>query len=527
MPELADHPGHPDPPEPGEPVADEVEDAVEYEYELVDEDDDALTEPVVVDGDRVTTDGGSLDRALVRAFLKPGLRRKRGGTGTEQIVVRRRRVLTPPRKKTLPPFVRLRPFVPKEPAGRAFWHATAALIAAALTAVAVLGLAPAAGDLGRLQTVAAPVSPFVPATSAAGLVIGLFLAARVVGGSFLGALATVTLAGATPLLNCAVAGEAQLPGLALATLGVGLTLGWWRSASLVVGGLAGLTLGVAVAVDERAVAGAVPLGLAAMLAWQWRRPVASLWRVMLPPGVAVVGYVATLALAGLSLEFTWRPTAVEGWDRPDLAGTLLLAAGLLGGLTMLARRPRLGVGLLAWSAASLVAWQGAWLALLPPVLVGATYALWRVLSAPGKENGGGGGREASDGGALWRQATVPLIAGGLVVAWLWLGLRPAPLAAEAERRLAAGALVAFVHEYVPADASLQLDPPGEVALPRALLDRANEGEGPRFVLTTELGRRMLASELRQVTPSPLVRVVGRLEDSTAGVDWVLVRVEAR
>ena len=348
------------------------------------------------------------DRAVVAALMKPTARGPRVATGPDKPVKRRhRRVLAKPTKKATPARV-LRPFVARESVTGIAGHVLLLTAAVGLLVASAMHVAPQ--PIVSITGVTLPdaAAAWAGVASLAVLLVGLFLAVRIVAGSFFANLAA--LAGGAASVAGVWAGESALLPIGLASLSLGLVLSGWRTRSTLLLILAGAAAGVAVAIDGRALATMVPVVVASALLLQPRRGRAGVLPAIVAPAAAIVAWMtfvfATGAAFALSVPTLAWPAAVE----MGAATTLLFGLGGLGLLAMLARRPEAGLAVGGWSVAMYVGFGGLTLAVLPGVLVGAAYALWRVLAAPIE------GR-----GRIWRSVAAS-IAMGAVVAWFILTL---------------------------------------------------------------------------------------------------------
>lgn len=312
-------------------------------------------------------------------------------------------------------------------------------------------------------------SHLVVPVAAALVVLATFYLCRFAAGSFLGMLAMLAMA-AGGLLLWESSQPSAIVSLALATWGMVLLVGWWRCGYLVLGLLAGLLLGCAATVRYAEALLVMPLALVCLFAWQWRRPLASGWRVLIP----LIGWAAPVAAL---LVFNQR--TLGAWSGHHLAGDLaafdpdnisanwprlaeqvaagglhfVIPLGLVGLLALVARRPPIGLTLLAWvllpilaclsfgpeTAADSMASRGVnylpWiLGALPPVLFGGAYLLRRVLYAPSDSapqlveaqdpyTGQPVAMLVDPPTPLWRSLASPLAAGLVAAAAVGIGAR--------------------------------------------------------------------------------------------------------
>ena len=409
-----------------------------------------------------------------------------------------RGVLRPPPPAGPKPGVmrRLRPIVPREP-GAVHWTCLAAalLVGVAVTHV-LLRSAPdrpmseaalAAVALAGEQGVDVSLGDGLPGTiafardlgdawlraiapmAAALLAVASFLLARFLGGSLF-ALAAAATTGA-----CAVALRPTLdgvvPGLAFATLATWATLAWWRGGNpLWVLAVAAATA-VAAWFEPRLLAVALVPALAAVLAIEWRRPLASL---------ACCGWLVLMVAMPLVAMAWLDPSRLPTWPSPawpaglSLEGpfVLLVPMGLVGALGLIARRPLVGMVVGIWATALLAAggWTGATapLAFAAAASAAACFAVWRTFSNP---------REDASNRALlvWRHAAGATL--GMLVfapAFALAAATPVPEAYAADRD--AAQLVTTVEPLLPPRATVWVD--GADGLARGLSVWTGADAGP-------------------------------------------------
>jgi hypothetical protein len=341
--------------------------------------------------------------------------------------------------------------------------------------------------------------------SAALAVLGMFFLARFAGGSFLAALVMVAMAAGHLLLG-RQASAGDLAGLALGTWGFSLLIGWWRRGSILLGLLGGLLVGCAFTVSYIHGLLAIPLIVACVFAWQWRRPLVSGLRILVPilawslPVAGLLYHNHRVLGAWTGHHLTGEVALIDpdnilhNWQ--PLLGQLsagglyfLLPLGLVGLLTLCARRLPLGLMLLSWFALPIVAYAAyGWvetgttaslpllLILTPVVLFGAAYLLRRVLYAPSDApaqlieaedpyTGEPVYMLADPPTPFWRCLAAPVAAGLVVAVALGVGAAGAGAAgmtgAEARQGEAANlaALGAFVRSNVPPESVLFVDVP--------------------------------------------------------------------
>ena len=254
----------------------------------------------------------------------------------------------------------------------------------------------------------------VSPVAAALAVLGMFFLGRFAGGSFLGALAMLGLAGSQLLLQLADNPNSHAAALAFVIWGFVALLAWWRSGFFLWGICGGLLLGYAFTIRYTEGLLGLPLGLACVFAWQWRRPFASGLRVALPliawavPVAALLaynkhtmgtltGYDSTGEAGGFSLDnaaANWQTMAKQ---LNDAGLYLLLPLGVAGLLALCARRLKLGLVVLSWFVGTVaiytayywapdnwgsIAYLRFFLTAFPAALFGAAYLLRRLLYAP-------------------------------------------------------------------------------------------------------------------------------------------------
>ena len=342
--------------------------------------------------------------------------------------------------------------------------------------------------------------------AAAFAVLGTFFLARFAGGSFLGLLAAIAMAASQVLLQLASDPAGPAVSLALITWGFVFLVGWWRCGYVLLGLLAGLLLGCAFTVRYADGLLGVPLILACVLAWHWRRPFASGWRVLLPiltwtlpvagllaynrrPFGAWTGYHLTGEISALDAD-----NIVHNWEAllpwfTDTGLFFLLPLGVMGLLALCARRLPLGLVMLSWFALPVLgycayAWAGqgdshltVLLSVSPVVLFGATYLLRRVLYAPSDAapqlveaqdpyTGEAVYMLADPPTPLWRTLAAPVAAGLIVAAAIGVSAHLAVAAdpegglpAEHQRRANLAAMGHFVAGNVKPGAVLFVDVP--------------------------------------------------------------------
>lgn len=273
------------------------------------------------------------------------------------------------------------------------------------------------------QDVAIDLVHLVSPVCATLAVLGMFYLGRFAGGSFLGALSMLALAGTQVLLLLADNPSSHAPALAFAIWGFVSLLSWWRTGGIIRGLLAGLLLGYAFSIRYTEGLLGLPLGLACLFAFEWRRPFASGWRVLAPVTAWLIPVIGLMAYnhqtMGALLGFN-----AGGQPRLDLSSFLdgsgaftvqnlqanweimarqlndtglyfLLPLGVMGLLAMLARRVGIGLVMLSWVVGTVVIYTAyPWaeprgiahlqffLVAFAPVLFGAAYLLRRVLNAP-------------------------------------------------------------------------------------------------------------------------------------------------
>ena len=331
----------------------------------------------------------------------------------------------------------------------------------------------------------------VAPVSAALAVLGTFYLARYAGGSFLATLAMIAMAAGQLLLGRAGIGTAEHASLALATWGFVLLIRWWRCGNALVGLAAGLLVGYAGAVTYPAALLGGPLVLACLFAWHWRRPFVSTLRILVP----MIGWA--LPMAGL-LYFNdrelgawtaWHLAGETGlidpdnvahnwqallWQLNDGGLYFLLPLGLVGLLTLCARRLPLGLVLLAWCVLPVLGHASyasadsegfaapLLLSLTPVVLFGAAYLMRRVLYAPSDAPAQLVEGEDPRTGELvymlaepatpfWRSVMAPVAAGLIVTAALGIGASRAgagEAAGEIEQRHIETANLAALGDFV-------------------------------------------------------------------------------
>ena len=222
------------------------------------------------------------------------------------------------------------------------------------------------------------------------------------------------LAGSQLLLQLADNPNSHAAALAFVVWGFVALLAWWRGGFFLWGIAAGFLLGYAFTIRYTEGLLGLPLGLACVFAWQWRRPFASGLRVALPllawavPVAALLfynkhtmgtwtGYDSTGEAGGFSLEnaaANWQTMAKQ---LNDAGLYLLLPLGVAGLLALCARRLKLGLVVLCWFVGTVaiytayywapdnwgsIAYLRFFLTAFPAALFGAAYLLRRALYAP-------------------------------------------------------------------------------------------------------------------------------------------------
>lgn len=303
------------------------------------------------------------------------------------------------------------------------------------------------------------VSPIAAALS----VLGMFFLGRFAGGSFLGLLAAIALAGSQMLLGLGTNPNSHAAALCFVVWGFVALLAWWRSGRMLFGIAAGLCIGYAFTIRYTEGLLGLPLGIACLSAWTARRPVISGLRVIVPIvawGVPVAGllawnkwkmglwtgYGATSESAGLSFKTFFQieersgafnlGNFLDNWQTMaeqlnDGGLFFLVPIGVLGVLALLARRFQLGLVMLAWLLGTVgiytayywapdTSWEFAYLrfflTVLPVMLFGVSYGLWRVLQAPTA-----GQASLRSDTKLWRSIMQPVVAGLIVAIAVGMG----------------------------------------------------------------------------------------------------------
>ena len=275
--------------------------------------------------------------------------------------------------------------------------------------------------LGKSNFAACYVSPVCAAMA----VLGMFLLARLVAGSFLGLLAAIILAVNPTLLHLSLVRSSHAPAIAFAVWGMYLLLCWWHTGHIASGIAAGLVLGFTTTIRYSEGLLVLPLALACVTALRWTN-----WRSWLRaavPGLAWAVPVVTLLLFNRLTLGHWTgydPTnESEGfgmeyfrnkWEftiqQLHMYGLFLtLPLGVVGMLMMPARSWKVALAMLLWFVpGSLLYAAYYWsspglsylrffLSLYPPVIASAMWLLAVALR---------GMREPGDvpAGRTWRSA---------------------------------------------------------------------------------------------------------------------------
>jgi hypothetical protein len=190
-----------------------------------------------------------------------------------------------------------REYFPKDPAGLPLIYATCYWL--------VLDEAEAITWIHHVNPVAAALA-----------VLGTFFLCRFAGGSFLGLLGMTAMAASSLLLGVAGDASGAAVSLAFVTWGFCLLIWWWRSGSAAGGLLAGLLLGAAATVRYTDALLVIPLLLACVMAWHWRRPLSSFLRTAVP----ILGWALPVAaLLWWNHREMGAPTAYHlGGELPQL-----------------------------------------------------------------------------------------------------------------------------------------------------------------------------------------------------------------
>ena len=293
--------------------------------------------------------------------------------------------------------------------------------------------------LAPSETAAMETCHLVSPVAACLAVLGMFYLGRFAGGSFVGSLAMLGLAGSQLLLMLAANPNSHAAALAFVVWGFVALFAWWRSGNVLLGIAAGFLLGYAFTIRYTEGLLGLPLGLTCLFAFNYKRPFASGWRVLMPligwaiPVAALLVYnVRTMGSltgydsTGEAAGFSWQ-NVLDNWETVakqfnDAGLYFLLPLGVAGLLALAARRARLGAVILAWFVGTVgvytayywapadwgdTAYLRFFLTAFPAVLIGAAYLLRRVLYAPSDADAPGRPQR-------WRSVFAP-VAAGLVV----------------------------------------------------------------------------------------------------------------
>ena len=195
-------------------------------------------------------------------------------------------------------------------------------------------------------------------------ILGVYVAARAVGGPVGGTVAALLLTVSPNYLRNSRQALAEVPALAPAILAVAAALEYQRTGRRVWLIVAGLLLGVALLVKPIIAAAVVPIALAALLGPRDSiRPVFLVGIVSLAVVLAIVFLTGFAAVMDQMVDYRLKSRAVSGWNWDEnwrvIRGTLvardqvgLFALGAAGVILALLARPRQALPHLGWIAAT-------------------------------------------------------------------------------------------------------------------------------------------------------------------------------
>ncbi len=487
-------------------------------------------------------------------------------------------------------FRRLRPVVSKDSAGKVRLFTVVLLLIAAATAAAGLGwwsarptaeVALGAISAGRLWAnsgiLVATESPatallyglaFRHANGApwallalgllapvmAGLAVaGVYAAVRTVGGAFYGVLAAILFIVGSGVLLEAANHSHLASATALSTLGIAFLLRWWRTAHPFVGVASGVFLMGAIAFEPAMIAIVATLLFASVATWEWTKPAPSAVRAAVPVAsfiVALVVWQSTIGGLNLRAELAAVSGAMQELMLPASGSAGVLAVAIVGALTMIARRPALGIAAALWmiGSAFVAVRSGSLLPIWPPILFTASYGLWRVLHAPTTPTTA---EDETRSARMWREISTPLVAGGVVAIAALVAAQPitgGTLETDFVRRHQTLAAADLILVNVPEGAvviydSGDLTPPmnliaatrevtiidGGSDLAKSIQDAFNVSaaigeEGEAFLLVTAPGAQLFESETLPSLSSATATEIGRVVVDGYPSPWILLHL---
>ena len=195
-------------------------------------------------------------------------------------------------------------------------------------------------------------------------IVGVYLAARLVGGPVGGVAAAALLALSPSYLRGSRQALAEVPALAPAVLAVVAAVAYQRGGRWPWLAASGVLLGLALLVKPITVAAVVPIGVAAMLGpRRGVRPLFFVGAVSAAVVAAIVLLTGLPAVLDQMVEYRLRSREASGWSLAEnwklLQSTLgrdglgIFALAGVGGLALLLARPRRALPLVLWPLASL------------------------------------------------------------------------------------------------------------------------------------------------------------------------------
>lgn len=231
-------------------------------------------------------------------------------------------------------------------------------------------------------------------------ILGVYGAARAVGGPVGGVTAALLLVVSPNYLRNSRQALAEVPALAPAILAVAAAMAYQRSGRRIWLLVSGVLLGIALLVKPIVVAAVVPVALAALLGPRISiRPLFLVGIVALAVVLAIVFATGFSTVVDQMIEYRLKSREVSGWSWNDnwrvLRGTLiardqigLFALGGAGALLALLGRPKQGIPCLGWIAATagLLAWYSPLfpkhvVIAIPPLVVAAGAGIGLVWGA--------------------------------------------------------------------------------------------------------------------------------------------------
>ncbi|MFN8635818.1 MAG: glycosyltransferase family 39 protein [Chloroflexota bacterium] len=231
-------------------------------------------------------------------------------------------------------------------------------------------------------------------------ILGVYGAARAVGGPVGGVTAALLLVVSPNYLRNSRQALAEVPALAPAILAVAAAMAYQRSGRRIWLLVSGVLLGIALLVKPIVVAAVVPVALAAFLGPRISiRPLFLVGIVTLAVVLAIVFATGFSTVVDQMIEYRLKSREVSGWSWNDnwrvLRGTLiardqigLFALGGAGALLALLGRPKQGIPCLGWIAATagLLAWYSPLfpkhvVIAIPPLVVAAGAGIGLVWGA--------------------------------------------------------------------------------------------------------------------------------------------------